>query len=434
LSRVLRLVFSRYVDRRTGEVTVRLRREEARWAVDYEARDHMPRPPEARGLPVRVRGTAADTFLALHEASRDGLRGVGVSPGGAMRVELAVHLEDGRMEGWELRGLERVREGRGGGRHPLSTEAVAGVTRVLLAFTEGLGARTLRLVLRAEHRLGEEEARVRVVSAQVERVPPAPELSWYRAMHEATLLRWREGVVEGSAWLARKGVEEMAVWFAGGIIAQGAGFFATQGLKWVPKALGRGPESAAGWLRTTMTRLPGEDRRAFEQLWLKVRLEGEKALTRHERNALRRIFERLEQIVSQPLSDDHKNKLRGEARKYYGKLHPHLDEVLKKHGSRYPIHHRRPLEHAHRFPADDINSADNLAMVARPAHDRISDLWGRFRRAKPDATAEEVMLAAEKIDEHFWPWFHQIHAPAGHSLQEATEAALRALRKEFPGL
>jgi hypothetical protein len=91
----------------------------------------------------------------------------------------------------------------------VSSEVAGAVTRVLLPFTEGIGRRTVRLVLRVEHRPGEAEAGGRVESARVERPPPEPELSWYRAMHEATLLRWREGVHEGGAWLAQRGCVEM---------------------------------------------------------------------------------------------------------------------------------------------------------------------------------------------------------------------------------
>ncbi|WP_309893401.1 hypothetical protein, partial [Archangium sp.] len=258
----------------------------------------------------------------------------------------------------------------------------------------------------------------------------------YHAMHEATLLRWREGVYEGSAWLAEKGVEEAALWFVGGIIGKGLGSFLTKGLEWVPKALGREPEVAAGWLRSALKRLPGQEKKAFEQLWRKVALEGEQALTGDERKALRGLFVRLEQVVQQPLDGNPKKMLRDEARKYYMELYPHLKEALVKGGKELPIHHRRQLEYAHLFPDEDINAGENLAVVQDYVHKKINFLWGRFRRARPNATADEVKRAAEIIDGHFESWYHRIDDPPGmsRSAEEAKEAALRALRSQFPGL
>ncbi|HYO59007.1 hypothetical protein [Archangium sp.] len=178
LARVLRLVLTEYAGRRTGEVVLRLRREEARWAVDYDASRPSARPAEARTLPVRTQGTPADTFLALQEAAGKWLRAVRVPAGGAARVELEVRLEDGRLAGWELREVRRTREGPGGSPQPLAGEVEGHLVQALLPFTEGLGARTVHVVLRAEHRLGEARARGRVESARVERPPVEPGPSW----------------------------------------------------------------------------------------------------------------------------------------------------------------------------------------------------------------------------------------------------------------
>jgi hypothetical protein len=437
LARVLRLVFGEYLGRRTGEVVLTLRREEARWAVDYDAARQASRPAEARTLPVRTQGTPASTFLAFHDAASKWLRSVQVPAGGEARVALAVRLEDSRLIGWEL--LEEVRrtgEGPGGSPRPLSPEVAGHLVQVLLPFTEGLGPRTLHLVLRAEHRQGEAQARGRVESARVERPPPSPELSWYRSMHESILLRWREEVHEGSAWLAQKGVEEAALWYAGGIATKGLGFFATQGLEWVPKALGREPEVAAGWLRTALIHLPAQEKKAFEQLWRKVALEGEQALSRSERETLRGLFVRLERAIQQPLDADMKRTLRDEARDYYAKLYPQFAKILDEQGRELPIHHRCPLQYAHLFPAEDINAGKNLAMLRKYIHEEINLLWGWFRKARPNPTADEVRRAAEIIDRHFEPWYHRVDGPPGllKTAEEATEEALRELRSRFPGL
>jgi hypothetical protein len=385
---------------------------------------------------VRTPGTPAGTFLAFHEATREQLRAIPVPAGGAARVALAVRLEDGRLVDWELLEVRRTHEGLGGSPQPLSGEVAGHLVQVLLPFTEGLGPRTVHVVLRAEHRQGEAEARGRVESAGVERPPPAPELSWYRAMHESILLRWREEVHEGSAWLAQKGVEEAALWYVGGIVGHGLGFFATKGLEWVPRALGREPEVASGWLRNALRRLPKQEQESFEQLWRKVSLEGEQALSRGERETLRGLFMRLEQIIQQPLNGDLKGALRREARKYYAELYPQFAEALDELGKELPIHHRRPLQYAHLFPADDINAGENLAMLRRYIHGDLNFLWERFRQARPNPTADEVKRAAEIIDRHFESWYHRLDAPPGllKTTEEAREAALRELRSRFPGL
>ncbi len=437
LGRALHHLFTENVGQRSGEVVLRLRREEARWAVEYQSSRQSARRSEAKTLPVRMQGTPAPTFLAFHDTARERLRAVRVPAGGWTRVALGVRLEDGRLVDWELREEERhTSEVTGGSPRALAPGVVGQLVQVLLPFTEGLGPRTVRVVLRAEHRQGEEEARGRVESAWVERPPAVPELSWYRSMHEALLLRWREDVREGSAWLAQKGVEEAALWFAAGIAAKGAGFFATKGLEWVPRALGREPEVAAGWLRTALKRLSGEEKNAFEQLWRKVVLEGEQALTQGERQTLRGLFVRLEQVIQQPLDDTSKRNLRNAARDYYMKLYPQFAETLEKLGEDLPIHHRRPLQYAHLFPAEDINAGENLAMAGKYVHGRISSLWGRFRKARPDATADDVRQAAEVIDRNFEPWYNRVDEPAGLSktVEEAWESALKELRSRFPGL
>jgi hypothetical protein len=440
LERVLHPIFTEYLSRRTGEVVLTLRREEARWTVDYDATHQGARPPEAKTLPLRARGTTADSLLAFHEAARKGLHAVQVPAGSAERVELAVRLEDGRLLDWELMGARRTREGPGGTPWPLSPDMAGHTVQVLLPFSEGIGPRTVHLVLRAEHRLGETEARGRVESVRVERPPSAfaltPEQNWYHSMHEGILLRWREDVYEGSAWLARKGVDELALWCVGGILAKGVGFFGTKGLEWIPRALNRGPEAAAGWLRSALKRLPTQEKKVFEQLWGKVALEGEQALTRSERQTLRGLFVHLERVIQQPLDPRLKENLRHEARDYYRKLYPQFSKSLEDLAERLPIHHRRQLEHAHLFPDEDINAGENLAMVQRYVHLKINFLWGRFRRARPHPTAEEVRRAAETIDRHFAPWYHRIDDPPGLSrtAEEAREAALRELRSQFPGL
>jgi hypothetical protein len=117
-------------------------------------------------------------------------------------------------------------------------------------------------------------------------------------------------------------------------------------------------------------------------------------------------------------------------------LYPQFKEALRQGGQELPIHHRIQLEHAHLFPAEDINAAENLAMVRKYVHEEINLLWTKFRKARPNPIADEVRRAAEIIDGHFESWYHRVDDPPGltRTAEDAREAALRELRSQFPGL
>jgi hypothetical protein len=242
-------------------------------------------------------------------------------------------------------------------------------------------------------------------------------------------------VEEGAEWVARRGVEELAVWYAGGILLKGAGLLGQWAVPTVRRALGHGVEAAAGWLRTTLVRLPGEKKRALERLWAKVQLEGPQALSAGERAELRGLMEGLEQLVRTPLDDATKARLRQTARQYYKELHPELARVMDESPLALPVHHRRPLAHAHLFPDMDINAAENLVLMRQDAHKRINLLWERFRKRRPAATAQEVEAAAREIDARFSPWYHRVEEPPKlpYTLEEAEEAVWREFRRLFPG-
>jgi hypothetical protein len=75
-------------------------------------------------------------------------------------------------------------------------------------------------------------------------------------------------------------------------------------------------------------------------------------------------------------------------------------------------------------------------MAQKYIHEEINVLWGRFRKARPNPTADEVRRAAQVIDKHFEPWYHRVEDPPGllKTAEQAGEAALRELRSRFPGL
>ncbi len=236
---------------------------------------------------------------------------------------------------------------------------------------------------------------------------------------------------EEALWLATSGAEELALWYAGGILSHGAGVLLELSLPVVRTALARGGAAATGWMHTALLRLTPDKRKAFEQLWSKVLLEGDAALTHAERDTLRGVMQHLERLARTPLGDAEKQALRRVSRDSYKKLYPHLAELLDEKGPLLPIHHRRPLEYAHLFPTDDINAAENLAMVRKAVHDRINAVWTRFRQTRTGATSTEVEEVARIVDEWFKPWYHRIDDPPGvsYSLAEAEQQALKSLHQ-----
>ena len=432
----LRTVLEAYARRHTGAVRLVLRRQESEWTVDYESGPHTRRPPEAKSLPVRWADTPAWGNASPAEALGRLLRAVEVPAGGSARVVAEARLEDGRVEDWELRGFQVTHPGAGGGARGVS-EAV----RVLQPFMEGLGPRTVRVELVLVHRKDETRSGGWVMGAQVVDASPPVGLdddaaAEYRALHEDILRRWREGVHEGFAWLARRGVEELALWYVGGVVAKGTGFLAVRGGGVVLKALRSGREAAAGWLRTMLSRLASGEKRAFERLWAKVQLEGERALSRAEKEELRVLMARIEQLAKSPLGDGEKQGLRRAARESYKKLRPDLERSMDAYPDRYPIHHRRPLEYAHLFPAEDINAPGRLALVQDFVHARVSAVWTKFRGARRAAAPDEVETAARIIDSHFGSWYHRVDVPKGEKalVERAERAAIEALQSRFPGV
>jgi hypothetical protein len=432
----LATVFAEYPQRHTGQATLTLQREQTRWAVGYNV-SAARRPPEARLLPVRMREFPSALVRDSTESLRKLLAAMEVPAGGEAWFEIEVQLEDGRVEGWRPRLFQVA---RGGGRsRPVSSALAAQAVQVLLPFTLGVGPRTVLVRLRLAHRAQEPEALGWVESAWLERPLPTPEtnaafVAEYRAMHESILWRWRYEVREGAEWVAQRGVEELALWYAGGVLLKGGGYLA----RWIGsatrRALVRGGEAATGWLRTTLLRLPGDKKREFEGLWAKVQLEGERALTAEERASLRGLMERIEQLAHTRLDSQAKKRLRDSAREYYKTLHPELRQLMEAQGAAFPIHHRRPLDYAHLFPADDINAADNLALVRQEVHGHINRTWARFRQLRPDPTATEVSEAAKAIDAQFHGWYHQASSPPGGALAlgNAERAALQTLERLFP--
>lgn len=190
------------------------------------------------------------------------------------------------------------------------------------------------------------------------------------------------------------------------------------------RALQRGGTEAAGWLHTSLRRLPQAERAAFDRFWTKVQMEGADALSHAERRELLTLMNRIERLIQQPLGITEGRRLRRLARESFVKLNPRLDELMRSKGP-YELHHRRPLEYAHCFPEEDINAPANLRAVGEEVHQSISRVWTEFRSARGSPSAEEVDKVVDIVDRHFSRWYAQPHAPgeSAQALAETTKLA-----------
>jgi hypothetical protein len=256
----------------------------------------------------------------------------------------------------------------------------------------------------------------------------------YRAMHEDILRRWREGVREGAELLARYTLEEMTLWYVGGPLTRRAGLLFESVAPTVTRALRRGGTEAAGWLHTSLRRLPQAERAAFDRFWTKVQLEGAEALSHAERQEFLSLMNRIEWLIKQPLGVTERRKLRRLARESFVKLHPNLDELMRSKGP-YELHHRRPLEYAHCFPEEDINAPTNIRAVGEEVHQNINRVWTEFRTARDNPSADEVDTVVDIIDRHFSRWYAQPHAPgeSAQTLAEATRLARKEVERRLSG-
>ncbi|HYI01231.1 hypothetical protein, partial [Hyalangium sp.] len=347
LRHTLSTVLKSFAQRHTGAVEVILERLEMGWRVGY-SRLPGSRPLEAKTLPVRSDVLPLDPEESVTEGLAKLLKALHVPEGAEAHVEVAAHLEDGRLEEWEIERFELVRQTTAGARWEPTARAVDEAASVVLPFTEGIGERTLRLSLRLVSPRGSPWMSGQVEVARVVHAPPPPEanaefVAEYRLLVEDILRRWREDTKEGAKWVARRGVEELALWYAFGILTKGVGWLGARTLPTVKLALSRGGEAAAGWLRTTLKRVPVERKLAFERLWTKAHLEGKQALSKGERAELRELMEGIEQLVKTPLDPTAKRKLRDAARESYKRSHPRFAKLLDEKSTDLPIHHRCPL-------------------------------------------------------------------------------------------
>jgi hypothetical protein len=416
-----------YVKARTGEIVLTLRREQRGWSLRSLSTAENARPLEARTLPVRRTGVTADTLAQAHAVATRLSRGLRVPDGGSATAWVDVQLDDDRVLGattarYESHGGSPVREP--------SPELVAQLTQALLPFTHAIGPRTVRLTLVAEHHRTEQSARWRVMEAGTLRLDPEvpPDLvAEHYALYERILRQWREETQDAFLQAGVTSTEFLATWFISSLALRGGlALFEAVAPRLAP-ILARGGAETVAWFRSFLARVRPAEREQFHRLWTKAQTQG---LSVAEKEQFRKLMTRFEKLLDTKLDSDASRDLRQMAHKdFYEKLHTDLANLLiDEKGRSYPVHHRIPLEYAHLFERLNINSRENLWGVHKLVHERVNVVWTAFRRAKNNATEEDVRKVAAIVDRHFGRWFNQRYE-AGRSASALAKAEADALNE-----
>ena len=414
--RALSRNFTTFVGAGTRSLNVVFRREPRHWRLsELRSTDTLTSAPlEAKTLPVDAPPIPAGVFAELeNEARRRWLPLLKAPSDGTATLELKVDFEDERLVGSSPGGYHAT------GRGTFVTTPPGFETRIaaaLLPFSQGLGHRSVKVVLQAARSVRESSPRWRVVTAATVR-PEAGEpqeqgtsFAEYRLLHEEIMRRWREEVHDSAVLAASFTAEQVAWWIVGAWAARGAGVLLKAVSTPLARVLGRGGVGAAGWLECLIARMPAPERQTLSRLWARVETQGLEALSAAERTELRVAFQRLEQLAAAPLTMGEKGILREIARaKFWAhleKLDPKLAAKLVFEGKLYPVHHRFPLAFAHLAVETDINAVANLVAVGPEVHISINRLWAGFRPGGARMTRTSILEMVAIVDRHFGRWYN----------------------------
>jgi hypothetical protein len=418
---------STYVGTRTGEVAFTLRQERRGWSLRSFTTPEGSKPPEAKALPVRRMAVSADARVQANAVASELARALRVPEGGSASWVVDVTLDDDRVLGamtvrYESRGGSPSQRG--------SPDLVTRITQALLPFTHGVGPRTVRLSLAAEHVRTERHARCLVMGAETlhPESPAPPDLvAEHYALYERILREWRE---ETKASVQQAGVvsaEFLATWFISSLALRGGFALFEAVAPRLVSILARGGSETVAWFRSFLSRVRPYEREEFHRLWMKAQ-SGE--LSAAETAQLRSLMARFEKLLGTKLDREASNELRRVAhRDFYGKLRADLAKLLlDEEGHLYPVHHRIPLEYAHLFERLNINAGENLWGVHGLVHRKVNNVWTAFRPVGSKATAEDVRKVASVIDRHFGHWFNRPY-DAGRSASALARAEADALEE-----
>jgi len=435
----------------TGEryLKLTLKRETRKWGVDSwgEANDkNLPStPPEGRTqLSAASAGWPLEVFERVQKAVAAWVPVLKTYAPGTAALQMAAEFDDER-----LMKLNLVSQTNTGGKGPAFAPADAGtqltLTNTLLAFTQGLGKRTIAFKLEGDASSGVTKWRVREAATDRGPPPPMPDeaaviVADYHRMHEEIIRRWREGVKDAAIYAGMMGAEQLAFWLIGGVVAKGFGAVVELA---APRLLGfirvgskGGSRAGIEYLETTIARLPMAERAEMQVLARKVETEGIEALGKAERQSLERLLKKLEDLIEAPLAQAEKDTLRGRMATRFGAAKPGVNGLFQAANRSYQIHHRMPLEWAHRFPGVDANAGKNLIALETEVHQGVNAIWTRLRNTAPAAKVDGnvVSRVMDIIDKNFGKWYDVVPSSTGAKLEAEVLTSKGAALDELAAL
>lgn len=432
-----------YVGTTDRYLTLVIQRERRAWrwlsTSGESPNQHPPYPAEGRSIPVVATGITQDTHRGLFQAVKRLRRFLSIPQRVRATIRFEVVFEDQRVLSGALATYRVDSSKRTLGDAVVDEFAVRRrVYSALLPFARGMGRRTIFVDIHGEHREGERESRWVIAHARVERVSERTDIAQqivrdYRHEHEQIIVRWRQGVRDSVMMMAGFTMEQVALWVVGGWLFKAAGA-AIRPL--APRLMGalrgfgsKGNRSATEYLETQLSRLSAQDKDALRALMAKSEIKGFNALKANERTQLELLVKRLESNLVRPLSEAEKVDLRRSSRGRFALGHPAIVETFKHARVEKQIHHRIPLEWAHRLPTSDVNSLNNLVALHPVVHRAVGAVWTRFRTA-PSArvTESHVSSVAHIVDRHFQHWYNTVPGPKG--LKQAARRAKNHARAE----
>lgn len=422
-----------YVGERPGALRLLYRRTPGGWALSVSVQDDVRRPREAKTLPVDAPEISAGAFAAIESTVRSRWVPLLVGPArGSARVEFRADFEDDRWVDSALLRSDKTGEGPLVAAPPWFDTQLAGA---LVAFTQGVGRRSVRVVVEAVPIPGDERPGWRVSLAETIRPREGePEDPWssfteYRLLHEEILRHSREEVHGAAVYAASFSAEQLAWWVAGAWAVRGMGALVEVMAGPVSRVLGRGGPEAGEWLYCQLRRVTPDEREVFAQLLAKLEAQGEKALAATEKAQMKAFLERLDKLAKTPLETEEKKRFRAIAGERFWRhlkmSNPQRWSTLGRSKELYEVHHRLALEYAHLAPTTDVNSVKNLVAVEIGVHDSIDRVWRTLRPLREKATLAEVQEVVEIVDRHYGSWYNsETIEMRREELNRAEEAAM----------
>ena len=113
-----------------------------------------------------------------------------------------------------------------------------------------------------------------------------------------------------------------------------------------------------------------------------------------------------------------------------------MDGLFQAAGRSYQIHHRLPLEWAHKFPGLDVNAGKNLIGIETDVHRGVNAVWTRLRTsaaaAKVDGNVVSQVMGI--VDRNFGKWYDIVPSTSGAALETEVASAKSAAYAEVDAL